>query len=155
MKALIQRVKRASVSVAGESIASIESGMLVLLGIERDDTEEDTRRLGERTLHLRIFPDLDGKMNRDVIESGGEILVVSQFTLVADTSRGRRPSYARAASPEKAEDLYRRYALELEQSGVIVKCGRFRAMMDVELVNDGPVTLWLETAVRKESKRGA
>ncbi|MDH3627845.1 MAG: D-aminoacyl-tRNA deacylase [Acidobacteriota bacterium] len=155
MKALIQRVRTASVRVAGATIAGIDHGILVLLGVEIGDDVADAVRLAERTVHLRIFPDDQGKMNNDLVGSGGQALVVSQFTLLADTRRGRRPSYTRAAAPGVAEALYERYARAIADLGVRVERGQFRAMMDVELVNDGPVTLMLESVGRGDEGRGA
>lgn len=136
MRALIQRVSRASVTVEGETIAAIGPGLLVLLGVGREDTETIADRLAHKVLALRIFDDEAGRMNRSVADTGGEILCVSQFTLLADARRGNRPSFAEAAVAELAEPLYERVRNALGAQG-----GRFGAHMAVELVNDGPVTL--------------
>ena len=144
MKTLLQRVSRAQVRVDGEPVGSIGTGILVLLGIERGDTEADADQQADKTAELRIFPDDDGKMNRSVVEVGGSILVVSQFTLAASTRRGRRPSFDGAAAPEVAQRLYARYADRLRARGIPVATGRFQAEMAVELVNDGPVTILLD-----------
>lgn len=136
MRALVQRVSSASVTVEGERIAGIGPGLLVLLGIAREDTEETADRLAHRLLALRLFDDGDRGMNRSVVDAGGEVLCVSQFTLLGDTRRGNRPSFSAAAPPELAEPLYERVRAGLGAQG-----GRFGARMAVELVNDGPVTL--------------
>ena len=145
MKAVIQRVKKSSVSVAGEVISEIGKGMLVLLGVSREDTAGDADYLADKTVNLRIFEDDDGKLNRSLIDSGGEMLVVSQFTLLGDCRKGRRPSFISAADPEMANTLYEQFADIVRQKGVPVKTGQFRAMMDVALINDGPVTLIVES----------
>ena len=144
MRALLQRVSSARVEVAGEIVGSIGRGLLVLLGVARDDSAEDAERLARRTLELRIFPDDDKPMNRSLVDVGGEVLVVSQFTLSADTSRGRRPGFSTAAAPELAEPLYERYVECCRSAGVTTASGRFGADMQVHLVNDGPVTFLLE-----------
>lgn len=144
MKTLLQRVSRATVRVDGAIVGSIEEGLLVLLGVERDDRTEDADYMAAKTAGLRIFADRAGNMNRSLLETGGSALVISQFTLAADTRRGRRPSFSRAARPEIAERLYRRYVDRLQEEGVAVETGRFQAMMEVELVNDGPVTVLLD-----------
>jgi D-tyrosyl-tRNA(Tyr) deacylase len=146
MKAVLQRVTRASVSVEGREVGSIGPGLLILLGVHREDVESAADDLAARCAVLRIFPDEEGKMNRSVRDVGGDALVVSQFTLYADTRRGTRPSYTDAAPPEKAERLYERFkeALGRELGGRPVPSGTFGAMMHVELVNDGPVTVHLE-----------
>ncbi len=148
MKAVLQRVSRASVSVAGEVVGQIGRGILVLLGVEPDDTDEDARQLADRTIVLRIFDDTDGKMNLSLEEIGGSLLVVSQFTLLGDCRKGRRPSFIGAAPPELAEKLYNTFIGVAGSRGIPVATGRFRAMMDVELVNDGPVTLLLDSRKR-------
>jgi D-tyrosyl-tRNA(Tyr) deacylase len=144
VKTLLQRVSRATVRVDGAIVGSIEEGLLVLLGVERDDRTEDADYMAAKTAGLRIFADRAGNMNRSLLETGGSALVISQFTLAADTRRGRRPSFSRAARPEIAERLYRRYVDRLQEEGVAVETGRFQAMMEVELVNDGPVTVLLD-----------
>ncbi len=145
MVALVQRVTHASVEVDGETVGSIGGGLLLLLGVHQDDTEEEGAWLARKCANLRIFPDVDGKMNRSLKDTRGAALVVSQFTLYGDTSRGNRPSFERAAGPEKAERLYDGFVELLdEQLGTVVETGVFGAMMDVHLTNDGPVTLWVE-----------
>ena len=144
MKAVLQRVSRAEVRVAGHAVGAIGPGLLVLLGIERGDVAEEAVRLADKTAELRVFADEADKMNRSVEEVGGACLVVSQFTLAGSTRRGRRPSFDAAAPPAEAEPLYERYVARLRERGLSVATGTFRAMMEVELVNDGPVTLILE-----------
>ena len=148
MKAVLQRVSRASVTVAGEVVGEIGRGILVLLGVEPDDTDDDARQLADKTIALRIFDDADGKMNLSLEEIRGSLLVVSQFTLLGDCRKGRRPSFIGAAPPELAEKLYNTFISTAGSRGVPVATGRFRAMMDVELVNDGPVTLLLGSRKR-------
>ncbi len=144
MRALLQRVSRASVSVASVTIGSIDEGLLVLLGVFREDTEADARWLAEKTFNCRIFRDTDKPMNRSVGDVDGSILVVSQFTLAADTTRGNRPGFGHAAPPERAQALYEIYLESLRQLTPRVCSGQFGADMRVELVNDGPVTILLE-----------
>ena len=145
MLALVQRVSSASVSVDGEIIGSIERGVLVLLGVVAGDTRVQGDWLADKVARLRIFPDDEGKMNLSVQDIGGSALVISQFTLAGDTRKGTRPSYSRAAPPSLAEPLYEAYAAELATHlEGRVQTGRFGAKMDVALVNDGPVTLWLD-----------
>ena len=144
MKTLLQRVSRAEVRVDGRAVGAVGRGLLVLLGVEHGDTEADADRQADKTAELRIFPDDEGKMNRSVVEAGGSVLVVSQFTLAASTRRGRRPSFDAAAPPELARALYERYASRLRERGIPVATGVFQAMMEVELVNDGPVTILLD-----------
>lgn len=147
MIALVQRVSRASVVVDGDTVGAIEAGLLVLLGVCRGDTDVEGAWLADRVARLRIFPDGDGRMNRSLIDTGGEVLVVSQFTLAGSLHKGTRPSFTRAAAPDVAADLYERFVAHLERAlGRTVPTGRFAAHMDVHLVNDGPVTLWLERA---------
>jgi D-tyrosyl-tRNA(Tyr) deacylase len=138
-------VTRASVRVGGETAGDIGAGLVVLLGIARDDAEEDARYLAEKTVSLRVFDDEEGRMNRSVVEAGGGLLVVSQFTLYGDARKGRRPSWFDAASPETAERLYEFFVTEVSRSVARVAKGVFRAMMEVELVNDGPVTILLDS----------
>ena len=145
MKAVIQRVTSASVTVDGETISKIAAGILILLGVEKGDGEEDLNYLVKKTVGLRIFKDDGDNMNLSIQDVGGEVLVVSQFTLCADTSRGRRPSFIYAASPEEAGHMYQQYCEQLKSNGVPVQTGKFGAMMDVSLVNDGPVTIILES----------
>lgn len=145
MRAVVQRVSRASVRVGGEVTGSIETGFLVLLGIADDDTQDDVIVLAQRIAGLRIFEDAEGKMNLALADVGGKVLAVSQFTLLGDCRKGRRPSFVRAARPEKAHELYRGFVAELSGQGVDVETGRFQEEMQVELVNDGPVTLLLDS----------
>lgn len=144
MKALIQRVKEASVKINGEIYSSINSGMLVFLGVEKSDTFENAEKLSQKVLNLRIFEDENEKMNFSIQDIKGEILVVSQFTLCADCKKGTRPSFDNAANPEIANGLYEEFVKLLTKSGLIVKTGKFRAMMEISLINDGPVTFWVE-----------
>ena len=147
MRALLQRVARAGVTVDGRSVAEIGPGMLVLLGVGHGDDEATADALARRTTELRFFRDEDGRTNRSILDVGGGALVVSQFTLYADTSRGRRPGFTAAAAPDVAERLYRRFSEALRAAGVVdVQIGVFGAEMAVELVNDGPFTLWLDSA---------
>jgi D-aminoacyl-tRNA deacylase len=145
MRAVIQRVSRASVIVNREIIGSIERGLLVLLGVGEGDTDDDAHVLADKIVVLRVFDDLAGKMNLDVTEVQGAVLVVSQFTLFGDCRKGRRPSYIQAAAPEVAERLYETFVAALGVHGVPIATGKFRADMQVELVNDGPVTLLLDS----------
>lgn len=144
MRVLLQRVRRATVRVAGRPVGTIGHGLLVFLGVERGDGEAEVRYYADKTAELRIFPDDTGKMNLSVEDSGGAVLVVSQFTLAASTRRGRRPSYTQAAEPEAALPLYERFIDSLRGRGLTVESGTFQAMMEVELINDGPVTILLE-----------
>lgn len=146
MRAVVQRVSEASVSVAGEVIGQIGAGLAVLVGVKQGDTEADARYLAEKTVHLRVFADAEGRMNCSVQDQGGGVLVVSQFTLYGDVRRGRRPSYAEAAAPDRAEALYQQYCDLLREAGLAVQTGRFGAMMVVRFVNDGPVTILLDSA---------
>ena len=145
MKALIQRVKHAEVSVEGKTVAEIGPGMVILLGIGHGDDEQRAAFLTEKIANLRIFADDAGKMNRSLVEIGGSALVVSQFTLYGDTRGGRRPSYIQAASPEDANRLYEEFVRCLRSFGVQVETGVFQAHMEVELINDGPVTILLDS----------
>jgi D-aminoacyl-tRNA deacylase len=143
MRAVCQRVTRAQVAVAGETVGAIERGLVVLLGVARGDDEAIAERLAGKVARLRIFEDDDGKFARSVLDVGGAALVVSQFTLIADTSKGNRPSFTDAAAPEQAEQLYDHFCSALKREGMAVERGVFRARMAVELVNDGPVTIVL------------
>lgn len=147
MIALVQRVSSASVRVDGEVVGAVERGLLVLLGVVAGDTEAEGEWLADKVARLRIFPDAEGRMNRSVQDVGGAALVVSQFTLAGDVRKGTRPSYTRAAAPEAAEPLYEAFAARLgDHLGGRVATGVFGAKMEVALVNDGPVTLWVERA---------
>ncbi len=145
MRAVIQRVSKAQVDVDGETVGSISTGLLVLLGVSGDDNEDDTSYLAHKTSGLRIFEDDAGKMNLSVLDIGGQVLVVSQFTLFGDCRRGRRPSFDDAAPPALADDLYQCYVGHLKQQGLQVKTGIFQARMKVELTNEGPVTILLDS----------
>ena len=144
MRIVIQRVSRAEVRVDNAVVGRIDQGMLLLVGIEKGDVEEDLDVFSEKVLHMRIFEDSAGKMNRSALDIGAGILVVSQFTLAADLSRGRRPGFERAAPPGEAEELYEGLVARLRRTPLRVETGRFRAFMEVELVNDGPVTFIVE-----------
>ncbi len=148
MRALLQRTTGATVRTDGDQVASIGQGLVVLLGVGHDDDPSTADALAERVAQLRIFRDDEGRTNRSLIDIRGEALVVSQFTLFADTSRGRRPGFTGAAGPEQAERLYQRFAASLREHDVRVEMGRFGTEMAVELVNDGPFTIWLDTAER-------
>lgn len=145
MRACIQRVREARVTVADEIAGQIGQGLLVLLGVAGDDVEGDSLHLATKICGLRIFEDDAGKMNRSLEEIGGAMLVVSQFTLLADCRKGRRPSFIAAAPPQLAEQLYESFVVAVRARGIPVATGRFRAQMDVSLINEGPVTLWLDT----------
>ncbi|KGA31391.1 D-aminoacyl-tRNA deacylase [Pectobacterium odoriferum] len=145
MIALIQRVSSASVTVEGSVVGEIDKGLLILLGVEQGDDEQKATRLCERVLGYRIFGDDDGKMNLNVRQAGGNVLVVSQFTLVADTQRGMRPGFSRGAHPSEADCLYQYFVEQCRAQGVHTETGQFAADMKVALVNDGPVTFWLQT----------
>ena len=145
MRAVVQRVSRASVQVEGKTVGGIDLGLLVLLGVGHEDTETDADYLADKITGLRIFEDADGKMNRSLIDVGGAVLAVSQFTLFGDVRRGKRPSFDAAARPEKAEQLYEYFVSRVRASGLRCETGKFQAMMDVELVNAGPVTILLDS----------
>lgn len=145
MKAVVQRVSRAKVTVAGEIVGEIGPGLLVLLGVAVGDGPEDVAFLAPKIAGLRIFEDEAGKMNRSLQETGGQMLIVSQFTLLGDCRKGRRPGFDKAARPEQADALYRAFVAAVEQQGVSVATGRFQQHMEVELVNDGPVTLLVDS----------
>ncbi|MBM3143868.1 MAG: D-tyrosyl-tRNA(Tyr) deacylase [Chloroflexi bacterium] len=144
MRVVVQRVSRGRVSVDGRAIAEIQSGLVILLGISPDDGEEQIEYLTHKVANLRIFEDDEGKLNRSILDVDGEALVISQFTLYADTRKGRRPSFTDAATPEAADPLVKRFAEKLTSEGVPTKTGVFGAHMLVEIHNDGPVTIWME-----------
>lgn len=145
MRAVIQRVKSASVKVDGELVSEIGAGLLIFLGIAHDDSQAEIDYIANKTAHLRIFEDADGKMNCSLLETGGSALVVSQFTLYGDCRKGRRPSFINAARPEVANALYEKFIGALKQQNIETHGGTFQAMMDVELINDGPVTILLDS----------
>lgn len=155
MKALLQRVSHASVTIDGNTVGSIQTGLCLFLCVEQEDTREDADYLKEKTLNLRIFPDEVGRFDKSVLDIGGGLLVISQFTLAADTRKGRRPSFTRAAPPETAEPLLDYFIKECRASGLNVETGRFGAHMQVEISNDGPVTIWLDSRDRHTSRRNA
>jgi D-aminoacyl-tRNA deacylase len=146
MRIVLQRVTRASVRVRGELVSEIGRGLLLLVGIGNDDAFGEYDRLAEKVLHLRVFEDADGRMNRSLADVGGQVLVVPQFTLYGDVRRGRRPSWDAAARPEVAADRVEAFSRALEAQGADVRRGAFREHMAVELVNDGPVTIWIDAA---------
>ncbi|MBI2913680.1 MAG: D-tyrosyl-tRNA(Tyr) deacylase [Chloroflexi bacterium] len=154
MRVVIQRVSRASVSVGGETVASIGWGLLVLVGVAPGDDEAEARWLARKCAELRIFSDAEGKFNLSLLEVGGEALVVSQFTLLADARRGRRPSFEGAAAPEVAAPLVETFAEAMRETGVATRTGRFGAKMSVELVNEGPVTILLDSEELDRPRRG-
>jgi D-tyrosyl-tRNA(Tyr) deacylase len=145
MRAVVQRVKRAEVRVGEDVVGRIGFGFVVLLGVGKDDTEATGEALAEKLAKLRVFDDDQGRMNRSIEETGGQALCVSQFTLYGDCRKGRRPSYDQAAAPDRALRLYEGFVASLRKRGIPTETGRFRAMMDVELVNDGPVTLLVDS----------
>ncbi len=146
MRAVVQRVKESTVKTDNEIVGQIGSGLLVLLGVAKNDTAKDADYLANKIINLRIFEDQDGKMNRSLLETGGELLAVSQFTLLADCRKGRRPSFIEAAEPVIAIDLYEKFVNMVRAKGIGVQTGRFRAMMEVALINDGPVTVIIESS---------
>ena len=154
MRALVQRVARASVAVADETTGEIGVGLVVLLGVSKDDDEADARYLVEKISNLRVFADDENQFDRTALDVGAEFLVVSQFTLYADTRRGRRPDFKRAAPPQRAEQLYDHTVQLLKDSGLSVATGRFQEYMQVRLQNDGPVTLLIDSADRQRPRRG-
>ena len=154
MRALIQRVANASVLVGGLEVGKTGAGLVVLLGISKEDAEEDARYLVEKAINLRIFPDEANRFNRSALDTGSELLVISQFTLYAETRKGRRPDFTQAAHPEEAEKLYQRTIELFKDSGLRVETGRFREHMVVRIENDGPVTLMLDSADRLRPRRG-
>ena len=153
MKAVVQRVSSAKVEVEKRTVGKIDKGMLVFLGVGKDDTREDAEYLAKKIVELRMFEDSQGKMNLSLAEAKGAILVVSQFTLYGDCAKGRRPSFDQAADPGKGEELYNYFVTQLRQANCPVETGQFRAMMEVSLVNDGPVTFVLESKMDEEAKK--
>jgi D-tyrosyl-tRNA(Tyr) deacylase len=145
MRAVIQRVKKSAVKTEKETVAEIGQGLLVLLGVATGDTENDCEYLARKIANLRIFEDENCKMNRSLVDIGGQMLVVSQFTLLGDCRKGRRPSFIRAAEPQMATELYECFVKKSRQEGISVQTGRFRARMEVALINDGPVTLIVDS----------
>ncbi|SDB96722.1 D-tyrosyl-tRNA(Tyr) deacylase [Pelagirhabdus alkalitolerans] len=148
MKAVIQRAKRGKVTVSDQVVGSIESGLVVLLGVTHDDTSEDAQYLANKIVNLRIFEDEDQKMNNSLLDQQGQVLSISQFTLYSDTRKGRRPNFMEAAKPDQAKQLYETFNDALGAFGVVVETGVFGEMMDVELVNDGPVTITIDSEQR-------
>ena len=145
MKILIQRVNSASVSIGGELFSSIDKGILALVGVEKGDTLEQVQKAAKKIVNLRIFPDENDKMNRSLIDVQGEMLIVSQFTLCGDCKKGTRPSFDKSAPPQIANELYEEFVKEIQNYGIKTQTGKFAAMMDVELINDGPVSFMIET----------
>jgi D-tyrosyl-tRNA(Tyr) deacylase len=145
MRAVVQRVKKSSVIIEGQSVATIGQGLMVLLGVARNDSEKEADFLAEKISNLRIFEDKNEKMNHSLLDKGGQMLVVSQFTLLGNCRKGRRPSYVDAAEPDMANALYEYFIEKVRAQGIDVQSGRFRAKMDVHLINDGPVTLVVES----------
>lgn len=145
MRAIVQRVTESKVTVADEVTGQVDLGFMVLLGVAEGDTDQDAKYMAEKIAGLRVFEDDEGKMNLSLLDVGGSMLVVSQFTLLGDCRKGRRPSFVQAAAPEEAERLYELFVSVVRQQGIRVECGRFRTHMHVSLVNDGPVTLMLDS----------
>ncbi len=145
MRAVVQRVSRAAVRVGGEAVGEIHTGLLVLVGVAQDDAEADADYLADKVAGLRVFEDSEGKMNRSVAEVGGAVLAVSQFTLFGDVRRGKRPSFDAAARPERARELYEYFVEQIRAAGLRCETGRFQEMMEVELLNDGPVTILMDS----------
>ena len=150
MRLVLQRVSEASVSVGGTTVGRIGTGLVILTGMAKSDTESEADYLSDKVMGLRIFPDGSGKMNRNIADAGGSLLVVSQFTLYADCRKGRRPGFDQAAAPERAQALYNYFVEKLRGGPVPVETGVFQAMMEVHLVNQGPVTILMDTADRKK-----
>jgi D-aminoacyl-tRNA deacylase len=154
VRVVLQRVTRASVAVDGETISAVKRGLLLLIGVAHGDTEDQARRLAQKCAEMRIFADEGGRFNLSLLDVGGEALVVSQFTLLADTRRGRRPSFAHAAAPEIADPLVEAFSTALRGAGIPVRTGRFGAKMEIELVNDGPVTIVIDSAELEQPRSG-
>ena len=154
MRALIQRVARASVSVDGETLGSIGAGLVVLVGVSRDDGHEEVDYIVSKTVNMRLFADSDGRFDLSAIDVGAELLVISQFTLYGDTRRGRRPSFSRAAPPDEAARLFANALDAFRKTGLAVQTGRFQAYMEVAIHNDGPVTIMLDSDDRRRPRRG-
>jgi len=152
LKALLQRVSRASVNIADELVGRIGWGLLVFVGVANGDTPEDINYLAQKVLNLRIFADGEGKFNLSVLDIKGELLLISQFTLLADTRKGRRPSFSEAAPPEEAEKLFDQFIEQVKMSGLKLQTGRFQQYMQVEIINDGPVTIMLDSKDRLRSR---
>ena len=153
MRAVVQRVSSASVSIDGDVVSRIGAGLVVLAAVGRDDSDADADYIVEKTVHLRVFPDAEGRFDHSVADVGGSLLVVSQFTLYGDVRRGRRPSFTEAAPPAEAEERFAALVERFRATGVPVETGQFQAMMDVALVNDGPVTLVLDSVERHRPRR--
>ena len=153
MRAVVQRVSKASVAVGDEKVGRIGAGLLVFLGVSSSDGEEEARYIADKTINLRIFPDDNGRFDRSALDIGAQVLVVSQFTLYGDTRRGRRPSFTGAAPPDQASSLVERTVALIADSGLLVETGRFQAHMAVSLVNDGPVTIMLDSDDRDRPRR--
>ena len=153
MRAVVQRVSKASVAVGDEEVGRIGAGLLVFLGVSSSDGEEEARYIADKTINLRIFPDDKGRFDRSALDIGAQVLVVSQFTLYGDTRRGRRPSFTGAAPPDQASSLVERTVALIADSGLLVETGRFQAHMAVSLVNDGPVTIMLDSDDRDRPRR--
>ncbi|MGO4180243.1 D-aminoacyl-tRNA deacylase [Paenibacillus sp. TAF43_2] len=147
MKVVVQRSKQAKVVIEGETVGSIDSGLVLLVGMTHEDTEADVKWMADKVANMRIFEDESGKMNHSISDVGGQLLSVSQFTLYGDCRKGRRPNFMAAARPEQAEQLYDLFNETLRSTGLVVETGRFGAMMDVELVNSGPITLILDSRI--------
>ena len=154
MRALIQRVSRASVSVDGETVGRIGSGLAVLIGVAREDSQAQIDYIVNKTANLRIFPDSEGKFDRSALDVGAELLAISQFTLYADTRRGRRPGFSQAAPPNEAAAIFESVLTAFRETGLTVQTGRFQAHMTVEIVNDGPVTIMLDSDDLDRPRRG-